>query len=102
MKNNDIAEVSLLITKDLSLDDQELVQLSTTDQLKSRLTQVITYLLDKDFERLLRVMYRIDINEEKLKAALASNPPEDIAPNIAQLILERELQKVQTRRKYSS
>jgi hypothetical protein len=101
MKNNDIVEVSTLIRRDFNLDNEELVEQSSMDELKHKLTQIITYLLDKDFERLLLAMYRIDINEEKLKAALASNPPDQVAPNIAELILTRELQKVVTRRKYS-
>ena len=39
--------------------------------------------------------------EEKLKAALASNDGEP-ATVIARMILEREMQKVETRKKYSS
>jgi orotate phosphoribosyltransferase-like protein len=101
MKNNDIAEVSILIRRDFNLGNEELVQQTTMDELKVRLTQIVTYLLDKDFEKFLHAMYRMDINEEKLKVALASDPPEQVAPNVAQLIIQRELQKVETRRKYS-
>jgi len=100
MKSNDITEVSSLIRRDFGLGNEELVQSTTMDELKAKLTQIITYLLDKDFERLLHAMYRMDINEEKLKIVLASDPPENVAPNIAELIIQRELQKVVTRRKY--
>lgn len=100
MNNNDTSEVSVLIRRDLSLDDDALALQLTMDELKEKLTQIIRYFLDKEFERLLQAMYRIDINENKLKIVLASNPPENVAPTIANLIIERELQKVETRRKY--
>lgn len=100
MNNNDTSEVSVLIRRDLSLDDDALALQLTMDELKEKLTQIIRYFLDKEFERLLQAMYRIDINENKLKIVLASNSPENVAPTIANLIIERELQKVETRRKY--
>ncbi len=101
MRNNgDIAEVSVLIRKDLSLAHDELALQTSIDELKEKLTQIVQYLLDKDFERLLQAMYRIDINEGKLKVALASDPPDLVAPKIATLIIERELQKAESRRRY--
>ncbi len=101
MKNNDdIATVSVLIRKDLGLANDELTLQTSIDDLKEKLTQVIGYLLDKNFEKVLQAMYRIDINEEKLKVALASDPPDQIAPKIANLIIERELQKIESRRGY--
>jgi hypothetical protein len=51
-------------------------------------------------EKLLNILYRIDVNEPKVKAAFAQNNPKLIAPTIAQLILDRELQKAESRRKY--
>ena len=42
-------------------------------------------------------LYRIDVDENKVKLALTTD---DVAENIAKLIIERELQKVETRRKY--
>ena len=102
MNNKDITEVSTLITKDLGLVESELIALDSVDAFKNKLTNIIRYLLDKDFEALLRAMYRIDINEEKLKAVLATASPEEVAPNLASLIIAREMQKVETRRKYKS
>ena len=99
---NDIIEITTLIEKDLQIDNSELINCDAFEAFKKRLTEIISYLLDKDFERLLTAMYRIDINEEKFKAALSINPTSEIAPSIAALIIEREMQKVITRRKYSS
>ncbi|MES2778669.1 MAG: hypothetical protein V4651_02115 [Bacteroidota bacterium] len=70
------------------------------EALLEALTSVITYLLLHDMEKLLNILYRIDVNEPKVKAAFAQNDPKLIAPTIARLILERELQKAESRRKY--
>ncbi len=69
-----------------------------TDALE-KLVPIISHLLDHDFQRLLQIMYRIDIDEAKLKSALADIKP---AKEISRLIIERELQKVKTRLYYRS
>jgi len=102
LNKDDIVEITTLIEKDLQIDNSELVECNAFEAFKKRLTEIISYLLDKDFERLLSAMYRIDISEEKFKTALSINPASEIAPSIAALIIEREMQKVITRRKYSS
>ena len=62
------------------------------------LTGEIRILLDLDFNRLMNILYRIDVSEEKVKKAFAEDDP---AFSIAGLIIERELKKVETRSKYS-
>lgn len=96
----DIANVSGLIRKDFGLSQDDISVHNEMEALHLELTRIISYLIDKDFNRLLNAMYRIDISEEKLKKALAIDPPDKVAPTIATLIIDRELQKVLTRRKY--
>ena len=74
-------------------------EVSSQDEFLKLLTRVIQHLLDKDFERLMNGLYRIDVDENKVKLAMTTD---QVAENIARLIIERELQKVETRRKYSS
>jgi hypothetical protein len=45
----------------------------------------------------LNVLYRIDVNESKVKLAFTADKP---AWEIAGLIIERELQKVESMKKY--
>ena len=66
--------------------------------LEALLEKSITHLIDSDFERLLQVLYRIDIDELKVKKAFAN--PDSVANNLAKLILAREIQKIETRKKY--
>ena len=104
MNTRDLQTGVELIRKDFNLDAQELsipeASLSE-DAILEKLTRIIAYLLEKDFSRLLQVLYRIDVAEERLKAALAAEAGEP-AQVIACMIFEREMQKVETRRKYSS
>lgn len=69
-------------------------------ELKKILTSQISFLLDRQFERLLQAMYRIDVNEQEFRAVLVGDAP--VAEALAELVLQRELKKVETRRLYSS
>ena len=104
MNSQDLQTGLTLIRKDFNLDEQALsipdTELSYASVLE-KLSQWVAYLMEKDFSQLLHVLYRIDVSENKLKAALAegNEKPSEL---IAQMILEREMQKVATRKKYSS
>ncbi len=73
----------------------------SVEEILTRLTQIVDYLISNDFNKLLNALYRIDVSEDRLKATLANNP-ENAAHVIAQMILERELQKVESRKRYSA
>ena len=87
-----------LTNQDFNLEIPE-AEVSSQDEFRKLLTKVIQHLLDSDFERLMNGLYRIDVDENKVKLAMTTD---QVAENIALLIIERELQKVETRRKYSS
>ena len=67
-------------------------------QLIRELSRAVEYLIDKDFEKLMQILYRIDVSETKVK--LAFGLEHNVAYEIALLIVEREEQKVITRVKY--
>ena len=62
-------------------------------ELMEQLTPAIEYMLSSNGTKLMQVLYRIDIAEEKLKTAI---------DRFTDLIIEREMQKVLTRRIYKS
>lgn len=64
------------------------------------LTERIVYMLLHEMEKLLQLLYRIDVNESKVKACFAQNDPKKIAPMLARLMIEREKQKAETRKKF--
>lgn len=85
-----------LIIKDLSIDEGGPI-FSKMDQLQYWLAGEIALLMDRDMQRLLNILYRIDVSEDKVKLAFISDEP---AFQVAGLIIERELLKVETRKKY--
>ena len=70
------------------------------DKLFNELSNYIGSLIDTDFQRLIRLLYQVDINEETLKNLLRENDGRDSAKLIAALIIERQLQKLETRKSY--
>ena len=63
---------------------------------------LISDLIEHDLERLYQILYRVDVNEYKLKSALQDSALSDSAQIIAQMIFDRQISKIETRRKYSS
>ena len=70
------------------------------EELKQRLQVFIAELLVHDFEKLCNLAYRHDIPEEMFNLALQGGNIEDQASKIADLVIGRELQKVESRRAY--
>jgi hypothetical protein len=70
------------------------------DQLKERLSSHINLLIQSDFQKLLSILYRVDVSESKLKHLLKENQGFDAANIITELIIERQLQKIRSRNEY--
>lgn len=70
------------------------------EELKRRLTIYIADLLDTNFEKLCSMIYRHDVTEVKFNKALQSVSISEQAENLAELVIERELEKVKTRKAY--
>ena len=99
---NDIQQTCQLIRKDFHLTDDEFVQIQDRAALKAALSRVIHYLLDHDMSRLLQALYRIDVAESSVKHILAYAVSDAMAGELADLVIDRQLQKVITRNKYRS
>jgi hypothetical protein len=88
------------IQHSLQLRPELVEQAANEAELLELIRQLVQELIDQDFEKLLLVLYRLDINEAKVKAAIDMAGPANAPLNIAQLIIEREKQKIDTRAKY--
>jgi len=71
------------------------------EQLKEQLSQHINQLILTDFQKLVSLLYRIDVSEEKLKYLLRENADQDASLIIADLIIERQMEKIRTRQQFS-
>ena len=75
----------------------ELEKLTTT-----QLEDFINECIKTDFSRLVQMLYRIDVSEQKLKTILQANPNEDAGKLIATVILERLAATKKARESFSS
>lgn len=69
------------------------------EEILSIVEKEIGVLIDSDFEKLLSILYRLDVDEDKFKASLGFH---DTPQQIAKLIVERELQKMYFRNTYKN
>ena len=81
--------------------DFEVEEMLTEDMLRSRLIEAFAYLLDNNISKMMNILYRTDVDEEKLKKLLISNSDLPSAEVIADAYLSRQKQKIETRKKYS-
>ena len=71
-------------------------------ELKEKLTALINDLINHDFEKLVFYLYRIDVNESKMKQLLNQREGENAAGLIADLIIERQTEKIKSRKETKS
>ena len=86
------------VVKALAKDWQIAPQSAIREVLAARIAE----LLLEDFPRLANAFYRLDVDEEKTKAILKSDAVEQIPEQLADLVIEREVQKYATRLKYAN
>lgn len=104
LEKEDPRQALVLLKKHLQVQEGEPlsevpVENAQLEVLRKVLTDHLAWLLDYQFERLLQAMYRIDVNEQEFRAVLTGDAP--VAPALAELVLQRELKKVKTRRLYA-
>ncbi|MBU3713419.1 MAG: hypothetical protein FGM46_00555 [Ferruginibacter sp.] len=80
-------------------------QTNDIDFLKSeeclrQLSQQINELILHDFEKVVQMLYRIDVSEQKLKNILKDRPDENAGDLIAALMIERQIQKILSRQSF--
>lgn len=68
------------------------------EELKKIIAERVEYLTNNDFSKLINLLYSIDINETRLKKLLTEAGGKDAAEIIAALIIERQIQKLESRK----
>ncbi len=87
-----------LLEKTLHSSSNELQ--APADLLQS-LAAEINDLILVNFERLIQLLYRIDVSEQRLKQLLKEHPDQDAGLLIARLIIERQAQKKKFMQEFS-
>ena len=92
---------TLLLIEDLNrVYGWELAPVKAEESLEAALAEKINVLIQRDFDKLLQLLYRIDINEQRLRRLLLENEGEDAGKIIARLIMERQWEKMESRRQF--
>jgi hypothetical protein len=58
------------------------------------LVQKLNELIESDFARVVQILYRVDVNEQKLKSLLQQHTERDAGEIMADLLIERQNQKI--------
>ena len=91
-------ELIRLLNKELAI---EIAVKKSYNEIHTELATYINNLIKNDFDKLITYLYRIDVNEQKLKSLLQQTPNEDAGNIIATLIIERQQQKIKIRQQFS-
>ena len=68
---------------------------------KQLLAEKINELVDTNFQKLILILYRMDVSESKLKQLLADNAGTDAGLIIADLMIERQDEKIKSRQQFT-
>ncbi|MBK8622902.1 MAG: hypothetical protein IPN79_14395 [Saprospiraceae bacterium] len=85
-------------------DDLQLAKVgqSSNDDLLNHIEERVQHFLTYDRGLLLSYMYRLDIEEKIIEKALMNQNEEPISLTLAKLILERQIKRLETKKKYGS
>ncbi|HLG32697.1 MAG TPA: hypothetical protein VI362_06630 [Ignavibacteriaceae bacterium] len=99
-----VTDVAKVIAKDFQVAGFDSLipvkEVETIDRFKKYLTERLTYLLENKYDVLINILYRIDVNEEKLAKLFSEKKRDSIPEALADLIIERQLQKAKMRQQY--
>lgn len=82
----------------LQLIEETGLRFSSFEEFRKYIIEKINYWINNDFEHLLFMLYRIDVHEDKVRKLMAEHKGENASEIIADLIIERQRQKIETRK----
>jgi hypothetical protein len=77
------------------------LQPANNDHIREQIIALVNTLINEDFYSLLRLLYQIDVSENKIRSCLQNDTDKLSADIIADLIIERQLQKIKSRKAFS-
>lgn len=70
------------------------------EELRKRLAERLEVLVERDFQQFVLLLYQVDVSERKVKEILAAERYPDVFTSLAQLIIERQMEKIRSREIY--
>lgn len=104
IENKEIRSLQKFVSKDFVdsnhnslIPDNDFQKL---EEFRNYLIDKLSELIDSNYNLLINTLYRIDINEKKLAELFGGKNRENIPERLADLIIERQIQKIKLRQKY--
>ena len=102
MQNTKSKKVASLVYKTFELEEMTIKDESLfLENLHQYLSKQIAYMLDREFEKLMQIFYRMDLNEVQVRKIIFGDSSPNVAQELATLVIKRQIQKVETWEKYS-
>jgi len=104
LNNEEIHSIQKFVSKDFVKNDYSSLipnnDFEKLEEFRKYLTEKIKDMLDNNYNLLINTLYRIDISENKLAELFSSKNKETIPEKLADLIIERQIEKINFRRRY--
>ena len=92
----------LTLQRELSKSFEIEIGTISFEQLSKHLAVIINNLILNDMKRLWTILYRIDVEEETVLRILNENPIPQASQLLAEALISRQLQKIESRKNNSS
>ncbi len=102
LMSSDFNELKSLLVQDFNLDlaDQ---QIESESALLDYMADVVAWFMEKtSLEPLMQILYRMDVDEDKMREAFTLGQEEPVNVALAKTILAREKKRIATRKAYKS
>jgi hypothetical protein len=104
LNKEEILSIQKFVSKDFVKNDYSTLipnsDFEKLEEFRKYLTEKMKNMLDKNYNLLINTLYRIDISEKKLTELFSSKNKEAIPNKIADLIIERQIEKINFRKRY--
>lgn len=77
-----------------------LEEVMSMEAVRSFLIERITNLIESNIDLLMSALYRIDVYEHNVKEAFNTSTPQQLPEVLADLVIERQIQKIHIRQSY--
>ncbi|MBE0551604.1 MAG: hypothetical protein IH619_04415 [Ignavibacterium sp.] len=104
LNKEEIFSIQKFVSKDFIKNDYSSLvpnnDYERLEEFRKYLTEKMKDMLDKNYNLLINTLYRIDISEKKLAELFSAKNKESIPQKLADLIIERQIEKINFRKRY--
>lgn len=104
LNKEEIFSIQKFVSKDFVKNDYSSLvpnnDYERLEEFRKYLSDKMKDMLDKNYNLLINTLYRIDISEKKLSELFSAKNKESIPQKLADLIIERQIEKINYRKRY--